>query len=291
MSIESASPAASRFQLLRAVFRSAQGRLGMGLTLIVVLAACLGPQLRPWDPQALESVPGAGPAPGHLLGSDALGRDVLSRLLSGGASILIISLLAVVGAYAAGLLVGMMSAYLGGRVDATVIRVLDLLYSLPTLLMFIVAVSVFGQSATVLTVLLAFGFFPAAARIVRGVARSVTPKEYVLAAELRGESIIWIMIREVLPNAAGPLIADAAFMFTSAVLAIATLNYLGLGSQPPATDWGTMIAENQNIIGSNPAAVLAPAVMLAVLTLGVNLVADVIARYASRESGGPVVEL
>lgn len=102
---------------------------------------------------------------------------------------------------------------------------------------------------------------------------------------------MWIMIREVLPNAAGPIIADAAFMFTSAVLAIATLNYLGLGSQPPATDWGTMIAENQNIIGSNPAAVLAPAVMLAVLTLGVNLVADVIARYASRESGGPVVDL
>jgi len=269
--------------LWREVLRARQARWGIGLTLVALLAAFIGPFVRPYSPDMLIGPPGAPPSGRFLLGTDNLGRDVLSRLLSGGTQIILISVVAIALAYIAGLGIGILAAYRGGWVDTITIRALDVAYAIPILLVFIIAVSAFGSSTLTLIVLLAAAFVPSAARVVRSVTRSIARNDYVAAAEARGEPLRWIFLGEIVPNAIGPLTADSCQQVTAAVLGIATLNYLGLGVQPPTPDWGGMISENQNIISSNPWAVLAPAILIASLTLGINLLGDVLAHHVSRE--------
>ena len=277
--------------LWRDVLGSRQARWGIGLILVPLLTAFIGPLVRPYGPNNLVGIPGTAPSGTFLLGTDDLGRDVLSRLLSGGTQIIAISVIAIALAYAGGLGIGLLAAYRGGWVDTVTIRALDVAYAIPILLVFIIAVSAFGSSTFTLTVLLAAAFVPSAARVVRSVTRSIARKDYVAAAEARGESLRWIFLGEIVPNAIGPLIADCCQQVTGAVLGIATLNYLGLGVQPPTPDWGGMISENQNIISSNPWAVLAPAILIASLTLGINLIGDVLAHHASREVRRTATEL
>ncbi|ADB50532.1 ABC transporter permease [Conexibacter woesei] len=267
---------------IRAVLRAPEGRIGAALALLVLAIVVLGPALAPYPPEKLGvGAPSAGPSAEHLLGTDTLGRDVLSRVLCGGASVIVIPLIAVLLAQLVGGGLGLAAGYLGGRWDAILTRLFDVVMTLPPLLLVLVLIAGLGSSAPVLAVVVALVFLPRAGRIARAATRSVAGADYVVAARLRGESAGYVVGREILPNIAGPLMADAALRLTYAIIFVATLNFLGLGVQPPRPDWAVMISEGRATIAVTPLGVLAPAVAIAALSVSANLIADALTAHWS----------
>jgi len=177
----------------------------------------------------------------------------------------------------------MLAAYRGGSIDMLVTRVFDLLLTLPPLLVVLVIVSGAGTSSLVLIVSVGLIYAPRVGRIARGATQAVITTEYVQAAEARGERTLSILVREIAPNISGPLIADLALRLTYAVIFVATLNFLGLGAQPPSSDWGLSVATARTFISVQPWATLAPAIGIAALSVSFNLVADTLTRHLSRE--------
>ncbi len=269
----------------RTVVGSVEGRVGLVLAVVMLGVIAFGPLLAPYLPNEI----GVGPAyssPGgdSLLGTDNLGRDVLSRFLTGGRTVLLVPLAAVALALLVGGGLGMFGAYSRGRADALITRSFDLLMTLPPLLLVLVLIAGFGTSMTVLVVTVATVFTPRVGRVVRGASQAVVTSEYVAAAQARGERTVAILVREVLPNTAAPVIADTALRITYAIIFVATLNFLGLGVQPPSSDWGLMVAESRNFIAVAPWATLAPAAGIAALSISFNLIADALTRHITRDS-------
>ena len=182
--------------------------------------------------------PGLGPVNGAPLGLDYLGRDVLSRVLDGGRSTLLLGLSATAAIYAVGLLVGLTAGYARTFVDPVLMRIVDLLLSFPALLLMLLSVTAFGSGAPTLVLSAVVVLFPGVARIVRTATMTVMSRGYVEAAIARGESPQAIVRREVLPNIVGPIAADAGVRFGWSIILIASVNYLGLGLRPPSSDWG-----------------------------------------------------
>lgn len=272
---------------LRGLLRSPEGRVGVALALLVLAVVVLGPALAPYPPEKLGvGAPSAGPSAGHPLGTDTLGRDVLSRVLCGGASVIVVPLIAVVLAQIAGGGLGVAAGYLGGRWDAGLSRLFDIVMTLPPLLLVLVLIAGLGTSPAVLAVVVALVFLPRAGRIARAATRSAAHADYVVAARLRGESAAYVVGREILPNVSGPLIADAALRLTYAVIFVATLNFLGLGVQPPQADWAVMISEGRATIAVTPLGVLAPAAAIAAVSVSVNLIADALTAHWSPDARG-----
>lgn len=263
-----------RLRFLR--FRSAQ--VGLGITVIIVLLAVFGPLLAPHSPTAIVGPPFARPAASYPLGTDFLGRDGLSRLLYGGRSLIGLSLLATLVAYAIGLPAGLVAGYSRSWVDPVVMRSVDVLLVFPPLLFLLLVAT--GSKSNLAAMVVATGVIsaPGLARIIRAAVLNVCSRSYVEAAVARGERTRSILRIEILPNILGVILADAGLRFTGSILLIASLNFLGLGLQPPAADWGLMIAENRIGLYLQPWIVVAPAVLIATLTIGVNLVSDGIAR-------------
>lgn len=269
----------------RALLRSPEGRIGVALALLVLALVVLGPALTPYPPEKLGvGAPSAGPSAAHPLGTDTLGRDVLSRVLCGGASVIVVPLIAVVLAQLAGGGLGLAAGYLGGRWDAVLSRLFDVVMTLPPLLLVLVLISGLGTSPVVMVVVVALVFLPRAGRIVRAATRSAVHADYVVAARLRGEPARYVVGREILPNIAGPVIADAALRLTYAIIFVATLNFLGLGVQPPQPDWAVMISEGRATIAVTPLVVLAPAAAIAAVSVSVNLIADALTAHWSPDS-------
>jgi peptide/nickel transport system permease protein len=253
----------------------------------VVLAAALavallGPLVAPNSPTAIIAAPFSGPAGGHPLGTDAIGRDVLSRVLGGGRSVVLYAGAATLLAYLAGGTLGLVAGYARSVVDPVVMRIVDVMLAFPPLIVLLLLAAGIGRGGLVLVIGVAAINVPMIARVVRTLALEVGVRGYVEAAVLRGERTPYILARELLPNMAGPLAADAGVRFTASILAIAALNFLGLGIQPPAADWSTMIAENRDAITLQPLAVAAPALLIALLSISVNSTADVLARSLGR---------
>ncbi|HEY1368127.1 MAG TPA: ABC transporter permease [Gaiellaceae bacterium] len=268
----------------RAVLSSNEGRIGVGIAAIVLFVIVFGRFFTPYDPDALVGPNTAPPSSKFLLGTDALGRDVLSRLLVGGTTIILIALGAVVLAWLLGAPLGMLGAYKGGRMDATITRTFDLLLALPPLLIVLVAIAGLGTSSLVLVLTIMLVYLPRMGRLARGATQAVVTNEYVAAAQARGERTGAILFREVLPNIMAPTTADFALRITYAVIFVATLNFLGLGVQPPTADWGVMVAENRGFININPAATLAPAAAIALLSIALNLIADALTQHVTHGS-------
>ena len=262
----------------RAILASTQGRVGLGLGGLV-----FGRFSTPYPPDAI-GVGGSavGPSADHLLGTDSLGRDTFSRLLVGGTTIILIPLAAVGLAWIVGGTLGMFAAYKGGAIDAVISRAFDVLLALPALLFVLVAIAALGTSSTVLVLTIMLVYIPRMGRIARGATQGVIGLEYVAAAQARGERTAAIVFREVLPNVLAPTTADFALRITYGVIFVATLNFLGLGVQPPKADWGTMVAEGRGFIELNPLATLAPAAMIATLSVGLNLIADAFTEHITR---------
>ena len=268
----------SAFRFLR--IRS--GAIGLGLVVLVVAVAFLGRYIAPHDPNAPVGAPLAGPSSAAHLGTDFLGRDVLSRLLYGGRSVILIALAATLLAYALGLAIGLVAGYSRTAVDPLLMRTVDVMLAFPPLLFLLVLITGAGTGVGVLVVGVAAIQAPGISRIVRTATLEVSVRGYVEAAVARGERAAAVVVREVLPNILAPVLVDAGLRFTYSILIIASVNYLGLGLQPPSSDWALMISENREYISLNVWAVLAPAAMIALLTIGVNLTGDAIARSLGR---------
>jgi peptide/nickel transport system permease protein len=256
-------------------FRTAPGALGTALLVIVLTAAVLGPYVAPYDSQVFH--PAArlqGPSAVYWLGTDQFGRDLLSRLLSGAPSTIFFGLGATVIGVGAGSLIGVVAGTLGGWIDSVIMRVLDGLLAVPELLFTLLIVTFLGGGMVQAMLAVALAFAPGMARIARSSVLSIRTREYVLAATARGESMAYIVLREVLPNALGPIIVEATIRVAFAIMIGATLGFLGLGAQPPSTEWGLMVAEARQFMFRNPWCVAVPGVAIAMAAMGFNLFGD-----------------
>jgi peptide/nickel transport system permease protein len=258
------------------------GAVGLGLVTFVVLVAVFGRYFAPHGPSASIGVPLVGPSGNALLGTDSLGRDVFSRLLYGGRSVIALAAAATALAYLVGLTVGLVAGYSRSLVDPLLMRTADVMLAFPPLLFLLVLITGAGTGVGVLVIGVAAIQAPGISRIVRTATLEVSVRGYVEAAVARGERGVSVVVREVLPNILAPVLVDSGLRFTYSILIIASVNFLGLGLQPPSPDWALMISENRQYISLNPAAALAPAAMIALLTIGINLTGDAIARSLGR---------
>lgn len=241
----------------------------------------------PYAPTATEFDQNAAPSLSHPLGTDHLGRDMLSRLMAGSQVVLLktrlpdggvlpggVALLGVLGALAAGTFFGLNAGYRGGWIDGVVMQALDALIAFPQIVLYLIVIAALGQGDPVVILAIAVTGIPGVARLVRGLTLDVKQRDYVQAARTRGEGAWYIMYREILPNVRGPLLVDAMLRVGYAVFMIGTLGFLGIGLPPPDPDWGSMVNEARRFIFTNPFAVLWPSAAIASLVVGLNLMAD-----------------
>ncbi|HEY1565569.1 MAG TPA: ABC transporter permease [Solirubrobacteraceae bacterium] len=262
--------------------RRPSGAIGVAILLFVIAVAVFGPFVAPHPPTKPVGIPLSGPSSADLLGTDSLGRDVLSRVLYGGRSVLGLAAAATVLAYLLGLSIGLAAGYSRTLIDPILMRSVDVMLCFPPLLFLLVLIAGAGSSDLVLIVGVAVVQAPQVSRIVRTATLEVSVRGYVEAAIARGERAPAVILREVLPNIMVPVLVDAGLRFTYSILIIASVNFLGLGLQPPSSDWALMIGENRSYLAVNAWSVLAPAAMIAILTIGVNLTGDAVARTLGR---------
>jgi peptide/nickel transport system permease protein len=272
-----------RFPWLRtlgAAARTSRGITGLVLTGLVALLAIAGPFLTPFSSVAFVTTPFAPPSHAHLLGADILGRDVLSRVLDGGWLLLVMA----VGATAFGIVVGaaagVSAAYLRGRVDGLIMRTVDVILAFPQIVFALLLLSIVGPRLWLIVLAVGFSHAPAVARVLRAATLEISERDYVKSVELQGVPPTRIMTREIMPNLISPLMVEIGLRLTYSIVILAGLAFLGFGLQPPAPNWGYMINENRAAITTNPWGVLAPAIVIAVLTIGVNTFTDAVARVA-----------
>ncbi len=291
VAIEPAAQAPAEPVRVSLLVRGATGgwpaRIGLASIVVMFLIAFLGPFVAPHDPTEIVAVPFAPPGDGLPLGADFLGRDALSRFLHGGAIVVIVALLATGLAYLVGISLGLLVGLVRGPADAATLGVADVLVAFPPVILVLMLVAGAGSSITVAIVAISLVHLPRIVRIVRSVTREVAAREYVEAAVANGESTAYILRREILPNIWTPVMADFGLRVTGSMLVYASLSFLGLGQDPPASNWGLMISENRIGLLRQPAVVLAPAIAIAVLAIGFNLVADGIARSVGRSTDRP----
>jgi peptide/nickel transport system permease protein len=268
-------PRGAAWAIPRAVAGSVEGRIGLAILGAFLFLVAFGPLIAPYSPTEI-GVGGldTGPSSAHLLGTDDLGRDLLSRLLWGARSVVLVPLIATVLAFAIGGVIGLVAGYTGGRFDTIVSRTIDVLLSLPPILLVLVVLAAAGTSSLVIILAVAVVYSPRVARVLRGATQGVATQEYVLAAQARGEGALAIVLREVLPNISPTVFVEFAVRFTFVMIFVTTLNYLGLGLAPPSSNWGLLLSSAQNTIITNPIASIAPAVALGSLAVGIGLIAD-----------------
>jgi len=210
----------------------------------------------------------------YLLGTDNLGRDMLSRLIFGARNTIGIALAAVVIAFAIGGVTGMLSAILGGWYDTVISRIVDILMAIPSLVFALLILTILGTSITTLILVIAVLDSTRVYRITRAAAMNIAVMDFVEVARLRGEGLWWVIRKEILPNIMAPLLAEFGLRFCFVFLFIAALSFLGLGIQPPTADWGSMVRDNATLINYDDITPLLPAAAIAILTVAVNFVVD-----------------
>ncbi len=231
-------------------------------------ADVVGDQFSPWDSQ-------------FLLGTDQIGRDMLSRLIYGARNTIAIAVVTTALSFSIGGLLGMMAAVLGGWVDQILSRIVDILMSIPQLIFALVLLLIFGTSIINLVLIIAVLDSTRVFRLSRAVSQNIVVQDFVEAARLQGEKILWVMTREILPNILPPLIAEFGLRFCFVFLTIAALSFLGLGIQPPTADWGSMVKDNATLINYGDITPLLPAAAIALLTIAVNFLVDWFLHKAS----------
>ena len=217
----------------------------------------------------------------YLLGTDNLGRDMLSRLIFGARNTIGIALAAVVIAFAIGGVTGMLSAILGGWYDTIISRIVDILMAIPSLVFALLILTILGTSMTTLVLVIAVLDSTRVYRITRAAAMNVAVMDFVEVARLRGEGLWWVIRKEILPNIMAPLLAEFGLRFCFVFLFIAALSFLGLGIQPPTADWGSMVRDNATLINYDDITPLLPAAAIAVLTVAINFVVDWLLHQSS----------
>jgi len=276
-------PRRTKLQSIRRALKSAPltawfGLIVVGIYLVVAILAPLlapygeavvvGDQYAPWDSQ-------------FLLGTDQLGRDMLSRLIYGARNTISIAMLTTALSFTIGGFLGLTAAVLGGWIDQLLARAVDILMAIPQLIFALVLLLIFGSSVINLILIIAVLDSTRVFRLTRAVAMNVVVQDFVEAARLQGEKLVWITTREILPNILPPLIAEFGLRFCFVFLTIAALSFLGLGIQPPTADWGSMVRENATLINYGDITPLLPAAAIALLTIAVNFLVDWFLHKAS----------
>lgn len=267
---------ASTFAWIVALFsQSPAAMIGGAIVGFWALCALFAPWIAPFPPNHVNPALIANPYPSseHWLGVDHLGRDMLSRLMWGARTVLTVAPAAVIGAAVLGTLLGLFAGYKGGLADRLIMRVGDTLLAFPKIILYLIIIARFGASAFNIIAVITVTQAPIIARIVRAVTLDVKNRDYVAAARLRGESTLFILLAEILPNARGPLIVDFFLRLGYTVIAIGVLGFLGVGLPPPDPDWGGMIKETYGMIFIWPHMTLIPAAAVSSLVIGFNFLA------------------
>jgi peptide/nickel transport system permease protein len=277
----------ARRETLRQLLRSPTFIVGAVIVGFWIVCAVFGSAIAPHDPQDQSFTPLLKPGGGHPLGTDALGRDVLSRVLAGASDILKVAPLATLLGIAGGTVVGLVTGYFRGLVDDAVSRIVDAWLAIPLIVIAVTALVALGSSTVTLVVVIGIVFTPIVSRTVRAAVLAERQLEYVQAARLRGERPPYVMFVEILPNVMGPIIVEATVRLGYAIFAVAGLTFLGFGVQPPAPDWALQISDGYTLLNDtahqgNYWIVLFPGAAVASLVVGVNLLADGISRTLER---------
>jgi peptide/nickel transport system permease protein len=265
---------------LLATVRTPRGAIGLGMAAAVVLTAIIGPLTAPYASAAPLTAAFGKPSAQFLLGGDFLGRDVLSRVLNGGWVLLVMAACATALGIAGGALAGVSAAYLRGVSDGFIMRVVDVILSFPQVVFALLLLSLLGPKLWLITLAVGVSHAPQVARVLRSATLDISERDFVKAAELQGMRPIKVMTKEILPNLVSPLMVEAGLRLTYSIVIIAGLAFLGFGQPPPAANWGTMIYEDRIGLSLNPWAVIVPAALIALLTIGVNTFTDAFARVA-----------
>ena len=273
------------FALLR---ESPVGMVGAGIILFWILIALLAPLIAPFEPNATLqpfAKPGAEYAKGgtFLLGADHIGRDILSRIIWGSRTVLFYAPIATLAAYLVGVLMGVAAGYFRGATDEILSFLANVIMSFPVLVLYILIIATIGSSGINIILAITFASAPAIMRIVRGLVLDLRNREYVAAAQTRGEGPWHIMLAEILPNARGPLIVDACLRLGYVIITIGVLGFLGLGLPPPDPDWGGMINETRAMAMAFPHMTVFPCLAISSLVLGFNLLADGLREVSLRD--------
>jgi peptide/nickel transport system permease protein len=266
--------------LLRRAWGQARTKIGLLLVALLVGVALLGPFFAPHAPSAFAAIPFAHPSSAVPLGADNLGRDVLSRFLWGGRSILGLSVLATALGLALGVSVGLFAAYTRSILDDVLMRAMDVILAFPSIVLALVVIAMIGPKLWLLVLVVGLTTMPRVARVTRGASLEIVERDFVQAAEVLGESRARILGGEILPSITSPLMVEASLRLTYAIGLIASLSFLGFGLQPPAADWGLMINENRQALTIQPWGAVMPVIAIALLTIGTSLIGDGLSRAA-----------
>ncbi len=259
--------------------------IGMAIIVVNLAVAIFGPAFAPYSESQTVGSTWDEPSVQMLLGADQIGRDMLTRLIYGARMTIGVALATTALSFFIGITLGFAAAVLGGWVDTVISRLVDVVLSIPLLILALIILGVFGSSIPVLIITIAVLDSTRVFRLSRALGMNLTVLEYVEAARLRGEGTWWIIRREILPNASAPLLSEFGLRFCFNFLFIAALSFLGLGIQPPFADWGGMVRENSAAINFGMLAPIWPALAITVLTVGVNMVVDWLLSVEARPSG------
>lgn len=261
------------------LFKKPSFIIGFVIVAFWVIDAIFATTIAPQDPQSQHAfITLQGPSGTHWFGTDWLGRDVFSRVLAGCTSILKVAPLATLLGIAGGTVVGLITGYFGGKIDSIIMRVVDAFLAFPLIIIAVLVLSLIGTSEFTVILLIGIIFTPVISRTIRSVVLVEREKEYVASAKLRGERSLYIMFAEILPNITSTIIVEATIRVGYAIFTAATLSFLTLGAQPPSPDWGLTITQGRLYIQMAPWVVLFPAIALATLVVGINLIVEAIQK-------------
>lgn len=261
---------------------------GSAIVAFWLIVAVFAPLLAPYDPNLplVPFQPPGSPAPDggtFWLGTDQIGRDILSRLIFGTRTVLVYAPIATASAYSVGIVLGLVAGYYRGFADDVLSRISDIILSFPVMVLYVIIIATIGASGLNIVLAVTFASAPAVMRIVRGLTLEIRNRDYVAAARTRGESGFWIMFVEILPNARGPLIIEACLRMGYVTITIGVLGFLGLGLPPPTPDWGGMVNEYRAMALVFPYMTVFPCVAISSLVLGFNLLADGLREIGLRD--------
>jgi peptide/nickel transport system permease protein len=265
--------------MLREAWHMGRTKVGVAICIFIVALAVVGPWVAPYSPTEFVAPPFSAPdIPKMWLGSDYIGHDVLTRVLYGGRTVILLALVATVIGLFLGVTLGLITGYARRWIDESIMRLLDVVLAFPQIVLTLLFVSIVGPKLWLIVLIVGIGHAPRIARVARASTLDVSQRDFVRAAEAFGIARYKILFNEILPSITSPLLVEFGLRMTYSIGLIAALSYLGFGMQPPAADWGLMINENQIGVLIQPWPVVVPVLLIGILTIGTNLVADGLGR-------------
>jgi peptide/nickel transport system permease protein len=277
MNLQLQNPGTKKANVFRKIIQNKKAKYSLFLLLIIILIGIVGPWLAPYNPaKPYFDAMRQGPSSEHLLGTDALGRDLFSRLLYGTRVTLIVGVIAVSITFVIGTVIGVTSAFIGGGLDNFLMRIMDILLAMPSIIMAMAIVAILGPSLTNAMIAIGISSIPSFARLTRGATLAVKSSGYVEASRALGSSKTWILLNQILPNIMSTLLVYTTLLIGIAILDTAALGFIGLGAQPPTPEWGTMLSEGKEYINDDWWLATFPGFAITIVVFVVNFLGDAV---------------